>query len=238
MAYHHRYAPAGGAAPDHAMTLVLSHRGLRSPDTPENTLEAFSKAAALGVDGFETDLRLTADGWLVLVHDRLTPGGTPVADLPYASLRREIHGHVPTLREALQVFPAALWNLEIKAPEAASPLLAVLRDFPRLRVVVTSFLHDVIAGVAAQGTVDTGLLIAHRPHDTRRFLQPWQGVARLGTVVMDYSVFSPATHACIRQEGLRTFVYGVQGRDEHARCRDLGLDAVITDEPYHLMDAG
>lgn len=49
--------------------LVVAHRGA-SDDEPEHTLEAYRQAIADGADALECDVRLTADGHLVLMHDR------------------------------------------------------------------------------------------------------------------------------------------------------------------------
>jgi glycerophosphoryl diester phosphodiesterase len=63
--------------------LTLAHRG-HSIACPENTLAAFRAAIEAGVDGIETDVHLTADGHLVLIHDetldRTTDGHGPVAE--------------------------------------------------------------------------------------------------------------------------------------------------------------
>lgn len=48
---------------------VVAHRGA-SEDAPEHTLAAYRKAIEYGADALECDVRLTADGHLVLVHDR------------------------------------------------------------------------------------------------------------------------------------------------------------------------
>ncbi|RYB94147.1 glycerophosphodiester phosphodiesterase [Nocardioides oleivorans] len=48
---------------------VVAHRG-SSHDTPEHTLEAYVKALDEGSEALECDVRLTADGHLVCVHDR------------------------------------------------------------------------------------------------------------------------------------------------------------------------
>ncbi|TPE61556.1 hypothetical protein FJQ54_08165 [Sandaracinobacter neustonicus] len=78
-------APSGHAAdyPDWHVELV-AHRG-RSPDRPENTLAAFRQAIALGVDIIEIDLRMTADGEIVILHDptvdRTTDGTGDVSTL-------------------------------------------------------------------------------------------------------------------------------------------------------------
>ena len=48
---------------------VVAHRG-SSHDTAEHTLTAYVKALDEGADALECDVRLTADGHLVCVHDR------------------------------------------------------------------------------------------------------------------------------------------------------------------------
>lgn len=65
--------------------LVAGHRGERFT-SPENTMTAFRKAIGLGVDMIETDIRMTADGELVLMHDeavdRTTDGTGLVREMP------------------------------------------------------------------------------------------------------------------------------------------------------------
>jgi glycerophosphoryl diester phosphodiesterase len=48
---------------------VVAHRG-SSEDRPEHTLAAYRRAIEIGADALECDVRLTADGHLVCVHDR------------------------------------------------------------------------------------------------------------------------------------------------------------------------
>ena len=60
---------AGGSRPFD----LQGHRGARGL-APENTLPAFDKAMALGVDTLEMDLAVTRDGVVVVSHDsRLNP---------------------------------------------------------------------------------------------------------------------------------------------------------------------
>jgi glycerophosphoryl diester phosphodiesterase len=48
---------------------VVAHRGA-SEDAPEHTLAAYRRAIEDGADALECDIRMTADGHLVCVHDR------------------------------------------------------------------------------------------------------------------------------------------------------------------------
>ncbi|MEU0332338.1 glycerophosphodiester phosphodiesterase [Streptomyces sp. NPDC006193] len=56
-------------APQQPPIQVVAHRGA-SEDAPEHTLAAYRKAIEDGADALECDVRLTADGHLVCVHDR------------------------------------------------------------------------------------------------------------------------------------------------------------------------
>lgn len=56
-------------AANSARPLVIAHRGA-SDEVPEHTLGAYVRAIEDGADGLEADVRLTADGHLVCVHDR------------------------------------------------------------------------------------------------------------------------------------------------------------------------
>lgn len=70
--------------------LVIAHRGA-SVDAPEHTLAAYRAALEQGADGLECDVRLTADGHLVCVHDRrvdrTTNGRGVVSTLELADLQ-------------------------------------------------------------------------------------------------------------------------------------------------------
>lgn len=70
---------------------VAAHRGW-SDVYPENTMEAFRAAVELGVDQLETDIRVTKDGKLVLIHDdtvdRTTNGTGLVREKSLEELRQ------------------------------------------------------------------------------------------------------------------------------------------------------
>ncbi|MEV6778374.1 glycerophosphodiester phosphodiesterase [Streptomyces syringium] len=61
--------PARDVPPERQPPAVIAHRGA-SEDAPEHTLAAYRKAIEDGADALECDVRLTADGHLVCVHDR------------------------------------------------------------------------------------------------------------------------------------------------------------------------
>ena len=109
---------------------VAAHRGF-SEKYPENTMPAFRAAIALGVDQIETDVRITKDGELVLVHDGMvdrTSNGTGVVhDMTLSELRELDFGawksekfkgeKIVTLREFFELvkdLPDITLDLELK----------------------------------------------------------------------------------------------------------------------------
>jgi glycerophosphoryl diester phosphodiesterase len=78
------------SASDPTAVTVVAHRGA-SHDFPEHSLVAFVRAIDVGADALECDVRLSADGHLVCVHDstvdRTSSGRGPVAGQTLAQLR-------------------------------------------------------------------------------------------------------------------------------------------------------
>lgn len=136
---------------------VIAHRGA-SGYAPENTCAAFDKAAAMQATDIEFDLQLTADGEMVVVHDRALdryghPGGV-VAEMTLAELKSldmgrwfgagEFAGErMLTASELFDAFGQRFFlHAEIKEPSAV--LVRSLADYLKRfsleeRTVVTSF---------------------------------------------------------------------------------------------------
>lgn len=89
------------------MVINYAHRGA-SGYCPENTMASFRKAVELGCDGVETDVQMTSDGVMVLIHDemvdRTTDGKGLVKSFSYKALRSLNAGDneaIPTAEELL-----------------------------------------------------------------------------------------------------------------------------------------
>lgn len=214
-----------------AAMYLIAHRGL-SHLAPENTLAAFACALAAGFHGLETDVRLSADEELVLFHDRSTPDGLSAANLTRAELSIEMGYLVPTLAEALEAFPEAFWNIEIKSPSAAQATFDLLQRLSdRRQILLTSFRHDLMIEAAAKLDVECGLLIAHRPPALNTILYPAMPYPQLRTLVWDYEILDPALLQQANALGFSNWAYGAQTQYEHALCMESGLNGIITDYP-------
>src|SRR5690606_32376636 len=148
------------------MIINYAHRGA-SGYFPENTMAAFQNAVELGATGIETDVQLTSDGELVLIHDesllRTTGVNKLVKDVTLAELRQLDCGswfhpkfaeeRIPTLDELLQLAKASSikLNIEIKSgvvlyPDIEHKLLQKLAQYGlEQQCVISSFNHYSLA---------------------------------------------------------------------------------------------
>ena len=106
---------------------IIAHRGL-ALDAPENTLLAFLRALNAGATHLETDVHASADGVAVISHDpdlgRVAGRSVNVGQLTMPELRRVDLGHGQgfcSLAEALDAFPQARFNIDIKDEASAAP---------------------------------------------------------------------------------------------------------------------
>ncbi|GAA2622180.1 glycerophosphodiester phosphodiesterase [Paractinoplanes durhamensis] len=163
----------------------VAHRGY-SAVAPENTLPAFAAAVRAGATHVEFDVRTTADGVPVVIHDRTldrtTSGTGHVWDAAAADVRALDAGawfspaytgvRVPTLAETLDLLaePGPALLLEIKPPATLDQVKAIVelvaeRGLPA-RTLVQSFDPEVVGLVrSAAPDVRRGLLRMSFPAD-------------------------------------------------------------------------
>ena len=113
---------------DGSRIILAAHRGDKY-NYPENTMPAFKAAVDLGVDMIETDVRMTKDGELVLMHDRnairTTDVDKNIDEMTLTEVKKlnagytfeiPIKAEVPTVRELLELVKTSdiLVNWELK----------------------------------------------------------------------------------------------------------------------------
>jgi glycerophosphoryl diester phosphodiesterase len=241
---------------------IVAHRGAPT-ERPENTLAAFEAAVDAGAGAVEFDVRVTADGHAVVIHDpaldRTTDGSGLVRDHTLADVLRariagtdgRSHG-VPTLHETLGLLSGrAAVDVEIKNvpgdpdfdPEDEVAVELVHRALEDVAfvgdVIVSSFNPRSIAASRALGPdVPTGLL-TNVDVDAAAALHfaSEHGHAWVlpfaDRVVEQGDGFAGAVHAA----GL---LLGTWIVDDAAPARALlqaGVDAVATNEPRAIVDA-
>jgi len=242
----HYFSPAGPR--------VLAHRGL-AVEAPENTLLAFAHALAQGVEFLETDVHASSDGVAMIAHDpdltRVLGRAENVADLSAAELAALDLGegqHMPTLAEALDAFPEARFNIDLKVGAAIpSTVEAVKASRAEKRVLLTSFSERrrraalaLMPGVAtsASGPVFAGALLAATVRGgpvVRGILRDVQAV-QIPERALGMSTVSPGRLRQYRAAGVEVHVWTINDAASMHRLLDLGVDGIVTDRADLAMD--
>ena len=228
------------------LPLIVGHRGA-SGRLPENTLAAFRGALEDGAGGVELDVRLSADGVPMVIHDatlyRTLRVRARVAELTAAALGEL---SVPTLESVLDLLAnrGGVAFIELKGTdhaiaETVARLLASRGH--RDRTVVLSFNHAALRRVR---DVDDRIMTAATFAPTIRV--PRLAAARLVESVERAGAASAALHVSLatrrrvemlRERGLGTAVWTVNSVAIARRLDRLGVDAVMTDYPARLVRA-
>ncbi|MGD9614337.1 MAG: glycerophosphodiester phosphodiesterase family protein [Alphaproteobacteria bacterium] len=249
----------GSSLPSLSLKLppVIGHRGAAGR-APENTLTGLRRARTLGCSWVEFDVRLTADGALVLCHDtrldRTTDRTGLVAGQSLATIRQCDAGswfgpafageQIPTLEEALTL-AAELGlgtNIEIKADRGReyATAAAVADIVNRLgsampALLVSSFLPSALY-----------LLRDLAPRTRRGVLfrsvpSFWaETAAQLGVVVIgaDHRRLRPQRVAEIRASGYLVTAYTVNNPERARLLFAWGVTSVFSDVPDMIWHAG
>ncbi|MCR5485289.1 MAG: glycerophosphodiester phosphodiesterase [Clostridiales bacterium] len=161
------------------MTNIIAHRGANKY-APQNTVPAFQKAVELGCDGFENDVHLTKDGYIVICHnydiDATSDGKGFIADYTLNELLKFDFGSyfsedfkgtkIPRLEEFLDLCGGLkVINIEIKSPQRghndiASKTIKMVKDFGLFdNLIISSFDPEILKECKEiDPKVKTGLL--------------------------------------------------------------------------------
>ena len=216
------------------VTSVIAHRGASRAE-PENTVAAFRRAASMGADMVELDVRRSADGLLMVHHDAHLPDGRAVAATAAAEMPRS----VPTLDAALDACAGMTVDIEIKNDEGESGfdparrlsddvVSLVLRRGDADRILVSSFdLASLERVRAVTADVATGYLVD----------APSEGVVEL-LVQGGHQALHPSWEtvdaAFIRgchQAGIAVNVWTLDDPDAMVRLAGWGVDGICTNLP-------
>jgi glycerophosphoryl diester phosphodiesterase len=249
---------------DLAARPVIAHRGA-SGYAPENTLSAFELAIAQGADALELDVRLTADGVPVVIHDatleRTTGRPAKVGDLSLDQLLEADAGErfspdrgktfpfrgrgllIPTLQDVLRAFPATPLLIDLKESRAQEPVRRLLVEEQAIsRCVLASDDAAALIGFAEQP-----FLRAASPQEISRLY--WGTMLRKMTAAAGYRLLSvPARYrglrvptrgfvAAARTMGCPVHVWTVNRASLARRLWECGVAGIVTDLPDRILEA-
>jgi glycerophosphoryl diester phosphodiesterase len=201
--------------------LLLGHRGARaSRNVPENTLESFELCLQHGCDGFEFDVRRSADGQAVLCHDPVFRGMV-IANTPAAVLA------LPTLGDVLRLFGGrAFLDIELKVSGLEAEAIALLRErSPQKGYVVSSFKQEVLTAIHGfDPTIPLGFI-----WDRRDELNRWRELP-VAWVIPQCELADQTLIEQVQVSGKKIMVWTLNRQDRMRRFAELGVDAIISDE--------
>jgi glycerophosphoryl diester phosphodiesterase len=241
-----------------ALPRVIGHRGAAAC-APENTLAGFRQARALNCNWVEFDVRLTADGQPILLHDnrleRTTSGRGKVGACALAAVRQHDAGgwfgpsfageRVPTLEEALTLL-AELGlgaNVELKATRGreaetgavVADLLVRLGPSVLPELLISSFKPAALAAAGLRAPrISRGILFRAVP-------KSWRAVAEgLGctTIHADHQHLYPRLVAEISAAEYPLLAYTVNDPGRAKALFGWGVTSVFSDVPQWLHEVG
>jgi glycerophosphoryl diester phosphodiesterase len=241
---------------------VVGHRG-NAAHAPENTIESFQQAVAIGVDALELDVHLSADGHVVVIHDstldRTTDRSGRIERLTLAEIRgadagaryTADHGashpyrgsgiQVPMLDEVLETFGEMPLLIEIKTPAAsAATRQAVERHKAQHRCIVAAFDE-----AAMQPFRGSGIPQGASRRDTARLL--WRAALRVPVKQVDFRVLCmPPVYRglplpvggfarMLEPLGVPVHVWTIDDVDDARRLRKRGVRGIISNDPATML---
>lgn len=244
---------------------IVAHRGA-SGDFPEHTLTAYRAAFEQGADAVECDVRLTADGHLVCVHDRRvdrTSNGTgavssstlpALAALDWATWRSPgLDGRLLTLRGLLDAVRDCGRSVTV-AIEAKHPTRSAGRVERELAAVLAEYGWDGRDGldppVRVMSFSTTALYRMRSLAPGVPLVKlvnervPWRirrGYLPAGIQLVGINIAALRRHPEYvrhwQDRGHRVHVFTVDDPADLQLCQELGVDTVITNYPGRALRA-
>ena len=233
---------------------IIAHRGLPYL-APENTLAGFELMKEYNIDWFETDITITDDGELVIIHDdflaRTTDQVGEVTMLPYSDVSRADAGSwfspkydgekVPTMADLVDFINESKinLNLEVKGPTGPNGLklatilveeLAYYLDLidPNIKITISSFNSIMLLMLKEIAPKYERAILFERTN----LFPDWQLIADAcgaKAVYLENERLTKEMVDEIRARGYMINVWTVNNRDRANELFNWGVNGIITD---------
>jgi glycerophosphoryl diester phosphodiesterase len=206
--------------------LLLGHRGARaSHHIPENTLASYDLCLQHGCDGFEFDVRLSADGQAVICHDATT-GRMKIENTASNVLQ------LPALEEVLRQFAhRAFLDIELKVAGLEQQTVSILhKHIPQKGFVVSSFIPDELTAIH---NLDPAIPLGYLC-ETRGQLRGWNE-SPAKWIIPRCDLASRELIGTIHEAGKKSMLWTVNLEERMCEFAEWGVDAIISDETELLV---
>lgn len=216
---------------------------------------SFVKALEYGATGIETDVQMTKDGHLVLIHDealqRTTGSSQWVKDVTLDEIKTLDAGswyhknfageRIPTLEELLDLVrdKETIVNLELKNgvvlyPELENKVIAMIREYELSdRIIISSFNHySLVECKKIAPEIRTGILYMEGIYE------PWDYAKRIGADALHAFKYAvrPEFVAAATEHGIPYHPFTVNEQQEMRALINAGVAGIITDYPDLLAE--
>jgi glycerophosphoryl diester phosphodiesterase len=213
-------------SPSSVRPLLLGHRGARAyKSIPENTLASFDRALADDCDGFEFDVRMTADGEAVVCHDE------KAGEMEIATATGRTLADLPRLDQVLKRYQrSAFLDIELKVAGVEKQVSELLRRYKvHCGFVVSSFLPAVLRDMRSRDQfVPLGLIC-----ETRAQLERWRELP-VDYVIVRYSLAGQRMIRELQNAGKKVLVWTVNSSVIVKKFAGWGVDGIISDDTRML----
>ena len=237
--------------------MIVSHRGGRG-EYDDNAAGGFAKCLKAGVRGYETDVRMTKDDGLIIMHDgnveRTTTGKGKVCEMTFAevtALKLKRSGeNVPSLQQLADVFKGATgirveWEMKENGKSLGSEKR--LEDYCRK-------VHDTVVKTMEPGTYVFISFYADTLQTMRRLYPDAPISLNVGKFATKEAIDKAVSLGCCgiapllkgttkemvdyaHSKGLVVSLWMVQNEQDYALSRSLGADTNTSDNPLALLKA-
>ncbi|MCG7345727.1 glycerophosphodiester phosphodiesterase [Sporosarcina sp. ACRSL] len=245
----------------HSKMISVAHRGASSL-APENTLAAFHKAVELRADYLETDVHLSKDGELIIMHDdkidRTTNGSGYIKEMTLAELKeldaggtfgREFEGEsIITLNELLEEFYDQVgFLIELKNPKnypgIEEKVVELVKDYYEFSsIIIQSFDADSMMKVhTLLPEIEVAVLI--HPSESLLSAKRLDELTSFASYInFNVSFVSKRTVDNVHKRGSKVLVWSKKDKRLVSKAQKFGVDGIIsdfsawpTDEPIYLV---
>ena len=232
------------------MTEIYAHRGF-SGTYPENTMVAFKEAIKLGVDGIETDVHVTKDGVLCLIHDetvnRTSNSKGYIRDMTWEEVKkidvsRRVFGGrygfcgVPSAEEFLDLVKTSgikanieLKNTKVYYPELVEKMVQMIKSFGMEdKVIISSFDDASLIGVKKIAPeIECGFLDNAGLYCSNMRVEYYHP---------NYKTVTPDVKKECDEYGIGLNVWTVNSKPSLRKMMRLGVNSVITNYPEYAIE--
>ena len=202
---------------------IIGHRGAKG-EMPENSLEGFDYILKNGINWAEIDLRLNEEGEIVLHHDKKT--------LNHITEPPKNFKLLPTLKEALSLFPSLNFNLELKESAVEKKLanFSELKENPE-RFIISSFHHHTVKKLKKIfPEIPCLFLISGDFFDLSDYVLKH----RVDGVVFEHEFFSEKEIKKLLESGKQVYCYSVDDVQDVLYFYKQGINGIITNYPVKM----